>query len=230
MHKGFGYENTNQPQSALSALSTNHKEYEMNIKQIIEQHALWLDTGGKEGSRANLTHANLVCVNLTRANLTRANLAFANLDSVNLHGANLTHVNLEGANLFSANLDWANLNGANLTHVNLTHANLDSVNLDGASGNLNNIKSVFCDTHPVTYTAEVMQIGCQCHKLEDWWSFDDARIIEMDGKTALNWWRTWKPILQQIIATSPANATEYVENKDATAAAKAMLPIKGEEA
>ncbi|SPL81292.1 hypothetical protein [Yersinia phage fEV-1] len=57
-----------------------------------------------------------------------------------------------------------------------------------------------------------MQIGCQRHKLEDWWSFDDARIIEMDGKTALKWWRTWKPILQQIIATSPATATGYVEN------------------
>ena len=150
----------------------------MDINQIIEQHALWLDTDGKEGSRANLTHANLACVNLTRANLTRANLY-----------------------------------GAILTRANLTHANLDYAKLDGASGNLNNLKSVFCDTYPVTYTAEVMQIGCQCHKLEDWWSFDDARIIEMEGKTALNWWRTWKPILQQIIATSPANATEYVENK-----------------
>ena len=130
----------------------------MDISQIIEQHALWLDTNGSEGSRANLTRANLYGVNLTRANL-------------------------------------------------------DGVNLHGASGNLNNLKSVFCDTYPVTYTAEVMQIGCQCHKLEDWWSFDDARIIEMEGKTALKWWRTWKPILQQIIATSPANATEYVENK-----------------
>jgi hypothetical protein len=26
------------------------------------------------------------------------------------------------------------------------------------------------------------QIGCQRHKLEDWWNFDDNRIIEMDGK------------------------------------------------
>ena len=149
----------------------------MDINQIIEQHALWLDTDGKEGSRANLTRANLYGVNLTRANLTRANLY-----------------------------------GANLTCANLTRANLDCANLDGASGNLNNLKSVFCDTYPVTYTAEVMQIGCQRHKLEDWWSFDDARIIEMEGKTALKWWRTWKPILQQIIATSPANATGYVEN------------------
>ena len=164
----------------------------MDINQIIEQHALWLDTGGKEGSRANLA-----CANLTRANLTRANL-----NGVNLDGANLTRANLDGANL-----THANLTRANLTRANLDGANLDSVNLDGASGNLNNLKSVFCDTYPVTYTAEVMQIGCQCHKLEDWWSFDDARIIEMEGKTALKWWRTWKPILQQIIATSPANAT-----------------------
>ena len=175
----------------------------MDIKQIIEQHALWLNTGGKEGSRANLTHANLTCANLCGVNLTRANL---------------TRANLTRANLTRANLDWANLCGANLNDANLTHANLDGVNLhganlNGASGNLNNLKSVFCDTYPVTYTAEVMQIGCQCHKLEDWWSFDDARIIEMEGKTALKWWRTWKPILQQIIATSPANATEYVENK-----------------
>ena len=162
----------------------------MNISQIIEQHALWLATDGKEGSRANLTRANLCGVSLTHANLTRANLYGANLTRANLFGANLTH--------------------ANLTHANLTHANLTHANLEGASGNLNNLKSVFCDTYPVTYTAEVMQIGCQCHKLEDWWSFSDARIIEMEGKTALKWWRTWKPILQQIIATSPANATEHV--------------------
>ena len=192
----------------------------MNINQIIEQHALWLDTDGKEGSRANLTRANLYGVNLTRANLTRANLEGANLFSANLEGANLFSANLDWANLFSANLDWANLFSANLDWANLNGANLDWANLDCASGNLNNLKSVFCDTYPVTYTAEVMQIGCQCHKLEDWWSFDDARIIEMEGKTALKWWRTWKPILQQIIATSPANVTEYVENKIETRGAK----------
>jgi hypothetical protein len=144
----------------------------MDINQIIEQHALWLDSDGEEGTRASLYGANL-----TRANLTRANLYGANLYGANLYGANLTHANLYGA-----------------------------------SGNLNHLKSVFCDTYPVTYTAEVMQIGCQRHKLEDWWNFDDKRILEMDGKQALKFWRIWKPILQQIIATSPATATGYVEN------------------
>ena len=113
----------------------------MNINQIIEQHELWLETEGEEGSRANL------------------------------EGANLTRANLEGAN-----------------------------------GDLHRLKSIFCETYPITYTAEVMQIGCQRHKIEDWWNFDDARIIEMDGKKALKWWRTWKPILQQIITVSPATA------------------------
>ena len=149
----------------------------MDIDQIIEQHALWLETDGEEGSRANLTRANLYGANLTRANL-----------------------------------DGANLDGANLTRANLDGANLDGANLYGASGNLKHLKSVFCETYPVTYTAEVMQIGCQRHKLEDWWSFDDARIIEMDEKGALKWWRTWKPILQQIIATSPAIATGYMKD------------------
>ena len=190
----------------------------MDIKQIIEQHALWLDTNGKEGSRANLTRANLNGANLTRANLNSVNLYGANLNDANLEGANLTNANLTCANLTRANLDSVNLygaklNGANLTRANLFSANLDFANLNGASGNLNNLKSVFCDTYPVTYTAEVMQIGCQCHKLEDWWSFDDARIIEMEGKTALKWWRTWKPILQQIIATSPANANQICGEK-----------------
>lgn len=63
----------------------------------------------------------------------------------------------------------------------------------------------------VTYTADRMQIGCQNHSLEEWWSFNDRQIADMDGRTALSFWRTWKPILQQIITASPAEATGYVE-------------------
>lgn len=161
----------------------------MNINQIIEQHALWLGTDGAEGSRANLASADLMGADLTDTNLTRANLAHANLACANLAGADLE--------------------GANLTDVNLTYANLTDANLTGAIGNFVHLKSIFCDTYHVTYTAEVMQIGCERHKLEDWWSFGDDRIIAMYGKTALEWWRIWKPILQQIIAASPATATGY---------------------
>jgi len=179
------------PFVAAIGKKTKDMDMEININQIIEQHALWLDTAGEEGSRANLEGANLARANLVRANLEGANLACANLVRANLVRANLSCANLEGANLARANLE-------------------------GAIGNLSHLKSIFCETYPVTYTAELMQIGCQCHKLEDWWSFDDGRILAMNGEKALNWWRTWKPILQQIIAASPATATGYVARDSVT--------------
>lgn len=64
-----------------------------------------------------------------------------------------------------------------------------------------------CDTYPVTYTAEAMQIGCQRHAIKDWWEFDDKQIAQMDGRAALKFWRKWKPLLQQIIEASPAEPT-----------------------
>jgi len=73
---------------------------------------------------------------------------------------------------------------------------------------MRHIKAILCDTYPVTYTAEVVQIGCEQHPIEDWWSFDDRAILEMDGKRALLWWKRWKPVLRQIIKASPAEPTQ----------------------
>lgn len=48
----------------------------------------------------------------------------------------------------------------------------------------------------VTYTADVMLIGCKTYPIDDWWEFND----DQDDPRA----RKWKPILKQIIETSPA--------------------------
>jgi hypothetical protein len=48
-----------------------------------------------------------------------------------------------------------------------------------------------------------MQIACKFHTIAEWWAFTDEEISGMDD-TALGWWRVWKPILQHIIAVSPA--------------------------
>lgn len=200
---------------------TKQTESGETLYRIIEKHELWLATDGREGSQANLQGANLARANLLGANLLGANLEHANLARANLEHANLVRANLEGANLRGANFEHANLARANFEHANLGRANFEHANLRGANlehvnlmetiGNMEHVKSVFCDTYPVTYTAEVMQISCERHKIEDWWNFDDERILEMDGKTALKWWRKWKPILQHIIETSPATETEYVD-------------------
>ena len=75
------------------------------LKDILDQHRLWLESGQKQGKRANLRGANL----------RDANLRDANLDGANLVGANLLDANLRDANLRDANLRDAYLQGAKFT-------------------------------------------------------------------------------------------------------------------
>ena len=173
----------------------------MDINSILEKHTAWLN-GDIDGERADLKGADLKGADLRDADLKRADLKSANLRSANLWGADLW-----GADLRDANLKSANLRGADLLGADLMGADLMGADLMDCNGNMIHIKSVFCGQYPVTYTVDVMQIGCQRHNIAEWWEFDNNRILEMDGKTALKWWRTWKPILQQIIETAPAEAT-----------------------
>ena len=116
--------------------------------------------------------------------------------------------NLEGVNLRGANLRGADLRGANLHGADLRGANLRGANLWWCAGNKCEIKSLwFSDTYPITYTAEYMQIGCERHKIADWWVFDDKRILAMDGKKALKFWRENKDLIRQIIDANPAKPT-----------------------
>ena len=128
----------------------------------------------------------------------------ANLAGADLTHANLTHANLAGADLTHANLDDANLAGADLAHANLLHT----------IGNMRQIKSVFLETWPITYTSDVLQIGCQNHPISKWWDFADNRIACMDSE-ALGWWRKWKEPLKQIIELSPAKPTGAKKQEDA---------------
>jgi len=59
------------------------------LKQILEAHKLWRESGGKSGARADLSGANL-----SRANLSEADLRWANLRGANLREANLCEANL----------------------------------------------------------------------------------------------------------------------------------------
>jgi len=75
------------------------------LKVILDQHKLWIESGRKKGKSANLQGAYL--------------------QSANLEGANLQSANLEGANLQSADLRSANLEGANLLDAHLQDATFD---------------------------------------------------------------------------------------------------------
>jgi uncharacterized protein YjbI with pentapeptide repeats len=139
-------------------------------------------------TEANLTDANLTGVDLTWANLTEVDLTSAELRWANLTGANLTWANLTGANLTRANLTSANLREAELRWANLTEVDL-------TRADLRHYKS---DLYECYIQRNYMQIGCERHTWDEWISFNDKRILEMDGKKALKWWRVNKPILEAI--------------------------------
>ena len=75
------------------------------LKVILDQHKLWIESGPKKGKRAHLVGANLEGANLQGAYLEGANLKGAYLEGANLEGANLEGANLGGAYLEGATFD-----------------------------------------------------------------------------------------------------------------------------
>jgi uncharacterized protein YjbI with pentapeptide repeats len=85
------------------------------LKAILEDHHLWIQSDSKQGKRASLRGANLHGANLGGVNLQDADLQDANLHGASLYGANLHGASLQGANLHGASLQYANLRGAKFT-------------------------------------------------------------------------------------------------------------------
>src|SRR6266849_980046 len=91
----------------------------IELAEILDQHKIWVESGGESGIKADLCG-----VNLAKADLTGVNLQGAHLHRMNLAGADLTMANLRGASLVRSNLQNANLLGTELRGANLMGANL----------------------------------------------------------------------------------------------------------
>ncbi len=190
----------------------------MSVKWAVENGA---DLSGADLSRADLSRAYLYGANLSGADLSRAGLNGADLNGAYLNGAYLSGANLYGAYLYGANLSGADLYGADLRGADLNRAGLNGANLSGADLNgadLNGthgvndwIKCIQIDQYPITYTSDVMQIGCERHNITEWREFDDASILEMDGKAALKFWRKYKDWIFQTIELCPAKPTQEAD-------------------
>lgn len=111
------------------------------LKEILDRHKQWLESGSKLGQRANLREvdlsdadlsgANLSSADLVGADLTGADLAYTDLTRADLRVANLTGVDLGYADLRDADLRGADLKGADLTNSNLECADLTNADLRG---------------------------------------------------------------------------------------------------
>jgi uncharacterized protein YjbI with pentapeptide repeats len=86
---------------------------------VLDQHRIWVESGGEAGTKADLCGANLENADLTGVNLQGAFLQRANLRGADLSMANLRHASLVQADLCNANLLGAELRGANLMGATL---------------------------------------------------------------------------------------------------------------
>ncbi len=163
---------------------------------------------GAKPERANLRFTDLRYADLHSANLNYANLRDADLRYVDLYSANLSYVELYSADLRFTDLRDANLSCADLRYANLGFASLRDADLRDAKlhhviGNRKEIKTIQTDPWPIVLTKDVMAIGYEQHSIEEWRGFDDDRIASMDDD-ALEWSRTWRPIIEQIIEVNAA--------------------------
>ncbi|MER0131242.1 pentapeptide repeat-containing protein [Acinetobacter baumannii] len=136
------------------------------------------------------------------ADLRDADLRDANLRGADLRGADLRGADLRDADLRDADLRDANLRGADLRDADLRDANLRGADLRGADlrdADLRDAKAAPLIVYGLRWNVIIsglgkMRIGCQEHSVEDWKSFDDARITRMDSE-ALEFWNQHKSML-----------------------------------
>src|ERR1700726_2546841 len=91
----------------------------LDLAEVLDQHKIWVESGGESGTKAdlcgvNLAHADLTGVNLQAAFLNKANFRGADLSLANLRGASMVQADLRDANLLGTELRGANLMGATL--------------------------------------------------------------------------------------------------------------------
>jgi uncharacterized protein YjbI with pentapeptide repeats len=113
------------------------------LSAVIEDHAVWLSSGGTAGRRADLRGQNLKFADLRGLDLSSALLSGANLERADLTGADLREAVMVGAKcdlavLTDADLSKAVMAGASLGHADLTRAILTGANLQRVAGKLVN--------------------------------------------------------------------------------------------
>lgn len=91
----------------------------LEFAEVLDQHRVWVESGGKEGAQGDLSGANL-----NGADLTGAVLQGAQMQKVKLRGADLSMANLRNANLVEADLRETNLLGTEFSGANMMGANL----------------------------------------------------------------------------------------------------------
>jgi len=174
---------------------------------------------GAVARQTRFEHSKLPHAAMSQMDASNADFSNANMQSVTLVETNLAGVALDKSNMRGSWWKQTSVNGASLKRVNLIDAKLIEIDLntlttmEGMLGNGQEIKNLLIDTLPITYTATRMQIGHHIWPLEKWWQFDTELVrgfvcglmpFDQGTSTIFAQWDRFKPLLAQVIETSPA--------------------------
>ena len=80
-------------------------------------------------------------------------------------------------------------------------ADLSAADLFGTIGNMKEIRSMQLETYTITFTKDVLQIGCKNYSHSEWQEFTDDQIDEM-ADNAIEFWHKWKDFIFKAIELS----------------------------
>jgi uncharacterized protein YjbI with pentapeptide repeats len=176
----------------LAAEPAKRAEGVFDLAAVLDQHRIWVESGGEAGIKADLCAANLENADLTGANLQGAFLQRANLRGADLSMANLRHASLVQADLCNANLLGTEFRGANLMGATiygaeglwlgrLGGANLYDAMLPETISSIDGAKTVWETTKSARWFYFLMLTVCALCGLGVA-TTSDARLI-LDGQT-----------------------------------------------
>jgi len=168
-----------------------------DLKAVLDAHLLWIQSGGKEGTRADLRDANLRGADLSDANLRGADLRGADLRDANLRGADLSDADLSDADLSDANLSGADLSDANLSDADLSDAEITVI-----------FSKYTCHLSWLKDGTTCIRIGCKCIPVAEY----EAKKEELADANDRSWWDAEG---QYIFGFLKGEATRYDAKKNA---------------
>jgi len=145
-------------------------------------------------SYANMSYANMRGADMSYADMRGADMSYADMRGANMSYANMSGANMRGADMRGADMSYADMRGANMSYANMSGANMRGADMRGAVGNMEEVKSMQLEKYMIAFTSDILCIGCQQHTIEEWASFTDEKISQMDHG-ALEWWKKWKDFI-----------------------------------
>lgn len=176
-------------------MSPHYKEIPPELRQILDSHEQWLETGGQQGKQAILSKYDFQGLQLFQAALEEAILEEADFQGACLANANLKRASLRGAKFSEADVNDADFRDANLEKADLAHslgltdgqlarANLDDCQLPEALkkfGGLDYVKEASGITSSL-FTTMMLACGFACFTA---FTTTDVALVTNTGTTSL---------------------------------------------